>query len=218
MLHTFNAREMINLQSETNYAFHTSVAEDEFPQVHDFYELSLITAGEMQLIVNQEVFLAEPGFLVLIQPGFVHTKRDMGGCHYMNIAFPVRTMEEVLLFLGLGEECRGAALQSQKHALRADQSIGFLFTANTATAPFHLAGKRNPSCPRRHPLSRAHLSVALVHPRFDRLTGLLRPRLAAKASFGVGKQRKSGSRSAFHAGILRQVSGIPLPILPEISF
>ena len=106
MLHTFNAREMINLQSETNYAFHTSVAEDEFPQVHDFYELSLITAGKMQLIVNQEVFLAEPGFLVLIQPGFVHTKRDMGGCHYMNIAFPVRTMEEVLLFLGLGEECR----------------------------------------------------------------------------------------------------------------
>ena len=69
MLHTFNAREMINLQSETNYAFHTSVAEDEFPQVHDFYELSLITAGKMQLIVNQEVFLAEPGFLVLIQPG-----------------------------------------------------------------------------------------------------------------------------------------------------
>ena len=66
MLHTFNARELINLQSETNYAFHTSVAEDEFPQVHDFYELSLITAGKMQLIVNQEVFLAEPGFLVLI--------------------------------------------------------------------------------------------------------------------------------------------------------
>lgn len=64
MLHTFNAHEMINLQSETNYAFHTSVAEDEFPQVHDFYELSLITAGKMQLIVNQEVFLAEPGFLV----------------------------------------------------------------------------------------------------------------------------------------------------------
>lgn len=56
MLHTFNARELINLQSETNYAFHTSVAEDEFPQVHDFYELSLITAGKMQLIVNQEVF------------------------------------------------------------------------------------------------------------------------------------------------------------------
>ena len=53
MLHTFNARELINLQSETNYAFHTSVAEDEFPQVHDFYELSLITAGKMQLIVNQ---------------------------------------------------------------------------------------------------------------------------------------------------------------------
>lgn len=38
MLHTFNAHEMINLQSETNYAFHTSVAEDEFPQVHDFYD------------------------------------------------------------------------------------------------------------------------------------------------------------------------------------
>ena len=114
MLHTFNAREMINLQSETNYAFHSSVVESDFPQVHDFYELSLITAGKMQLTVNQEVFSAEPGFLVLIPPGAVHTKRDLGGCHYMNIAFPVRTLEECLLFLGLEDPCGEQIRQSKR--------------------------------------------------------------------------------------------------------
>ncbi len=218
MLHTFNAHEMINLQSETNYAFHTSVAEDEFPQVHDFYELSLITAGKMQLIVNQEVFLAEPGFLVLIQPGFVHTKRDMGGCNYMNIAFPVRTMEEVLLFLGLGEECR-EQLFNRKNTL-------FVQISQSDSCSLQTQLQRLSTLPESEILRvRAGIRFLVLtclwrcaHPRFDRLAGLLRPRLAAKASFGVGKQRKSGSRSAFYAGILRQVSGIPLPILPEISF
>ena len=101
MLHTFNELELIDLQSETNYAFHSSIAEHEFPQVHDFYELSLITAGRMDLTVGEERFLADSGSLVLIQPGFVHAKRDLGGCHYMNIAFPARTMEDCLRFLGL---------------------------------------------------------------------------------------------------------------------
>ena len=216
MLHTFNAREMINLQSETNYAFHTSVAEDEFPQVHDFYELSLITAGKMQLIVNQEVFLAEPGFLVLIQPGFVHTKRDMGGCHYMNIAFPVRTMEEVLLFLGLGEECR-EQLFNRKNTL-------FVQISQSDSCSLQTQLQRLSTLPESEILRvRAGIRFLVLTCLWrwlipDRLAGLLRPRLAAKASFGVGKQRKSGSRSAFYAGILRQISGIPLPILPKISF
>lgn len=101
MLHTFNELELINLQSETNYAFHSSIAAHEFPQVHDFFELSLITAGKMDLTVGDESFLADSGSLVLIQPGFVHNKRDLGGCHFMNIAFPTRTMEDCLRFLGL---------------------------------------------------------------------------------------------------------------------
>lgn len=101
MLHTFNARELINLQSETNFAFHSSITASDFPQVHDFFELSLVTAGKMLLGINDDVYEVEAGCLMLIPPGYVHTKQDLGGCRFMNIAFPVRTMEEILSFLGL---------------------------------------------------------------------------------------------------------------------
>lgn len=69
MLHTFNAREMINLQSETNFAFHSFIVSSDFPQVHDFFELSLVTAGKMQLGINDNVFTVESGCLMLIPPG-----------------------------------------------------------------------------------------------------------------------------------------------------
>lgn len=103
MLHTFNARELINLQSETNFAFHSFITASDFPQVHDFFELSLVTAGKMQLEINNDAYTVESGCLMLIPPSYVHSKQDLGGCQYMNIAFPVRTMEEILSFLGLQE-------------------------------------------------------------------------------------------------------------------
>lgn len=103
MLHTFNARELINLQSETNFAFHSCVTASDFPQVHDFFELSLTTAGTMRLAINGDAYTVESGCLMLIPPGYVHSKQDLGGCQYMNIAFPARTMEEILGFLGMRE-------------------------------------------------------------------------------------------------------------------
>ena len=139
MLHTFNAREMINLQSETNYAFHTSVAEDEFPGarfLRTFSDYRRESAADRQ----SGGFSRRTRFSGAHSAGLCAHQARHGRLSLYEYRFSCAHHGRSASLSGLGRGMPGAALQSQKHALRADQSIGFLFTANTATAPFHLAG------------------------------------------------------------------------------
>ena len=55
-VHQFNASQMINPDTEIHYRFHVFIVESDFPQVHDFFELSLSTAGQMLLTADDEQY------------------------------------------------------------------------------------------------------------------------------------------------------------------
>ena len=106
MLHRINEADLIDRAGETHYRFHTGVDTQEFPQVHDFYEFSMTVSGRMALTENGSTRTLPAGSLVLLRPGDVHTRRDLGGCRYINLAFPARTVAEAFAFLGQEEALR----------------------------------------------------------------------------------------------------------------
>lgn len=110
MIQHVNTSELID-ESETHYRFHMTIMESDFPQVHDFYELSLTTAGKIEVTVGQTVLIQERGALQLICPGIVHAKRNLGGGQYINLAFPRKTVHDLFSYLGLESELQWLLLQ-----------------------------------------------------------------------------------------------------------
>ena len=73
-----NAESVFLDRHESHYRFHTHIDSAEYPQVHDFYEFTLMAAGTMELIVDGETYELSAGALALLRPGrSVHTKRDV---------------------------------------------------------------------------------------------------------------------------------------------
>ena len=52
MLHIMNAENWIDPRSEMKYQFHQTIDMSCYPQVHDFYELSLVIEGKMNVTVD----------------------------------------------------------------------------------------------------------------------------------------------------------------------
>ncbi len=100
MLHRINAEGTIDPDSEMHYRFHRKIDPSIYPQVHDFYELTLVTSGAMCVTVNGEMQELPPGALLLIRPGDVHIRQAEGGCHHINVAFPARVVTGMFQYLG----------------------------------------------------------------------------------------------------------------------
>ena len=52
MLHIMNAENWIDPRSEMRYQFHQTIDTTFYPQVHDFYELSLVIKGKLNMTVD----------------------------------------------------------------------------------------------------------------------------------------------------------------------
>ena len=122
MLQHYNTIQLIDPETEINYRFHTAVEESEFPQVHDFYEFSLVLKGKIELSLDNGRFVLAAGALTLLRPGEIHAKRDLGGAQYINLAFHPRIAEELFAYLDQREELN--ALLSIKALLVAQLSPG----------------------------------------------------------------------------------------------
>lgn len=101
MLHRVNAVGTIDPASEMHYRFHQKVDLAIYPQVHDFYEITLITQGNMRMTVNEEEYLLKSGCLLLIRPGDVHSRSEIEKCAYINLAFPANVIEEMFQYLDI---------------------------------------------------------------------------------------------------------------------
>lgn len=84
---------------ETHYAFRSHIDPADYPQVHDFYEIILIVAGKLKVLVNNECLELSRGNLLLIRPGDTHTKKEYGPCQHINLAFPASTVEALFNYL-----------------------------------------------------------------------------------------------------------------------
>lgn len=99
MLHRINAEGTIDPDSEMHYRFHHKIDPAIYPQVHDFYELTLVTSGCMRITVNGQPQELSAGTLMLIRPGDVHARQAMGECHHINVAFPARVVTGMFQYL-----------------------------------------------------------------------------------------------------------------------
>jgi AraC family cel operon transcriptional repressor len=90
---------VIDVESETHYAYHTWIDEAQYPQVHDFYELCLITQGKINFVLNSQSLTVEEGNLLFIRPGDIHSKRAIGESAHINLAFPETTISSLFVYL-----------------------------------------------------------------------------------------------------------------------
>lgn len=98
-MHNINTKNVINMNSETHFAFHTQIDATQYPQVHDFYELTLITNGKMIYELVDQRFNLSEGSLVFVRPGDVHSKISIGECTQINLAFPTSTIDSLFEYL-----------------------------------------------------------------------------------------------------------------------
>lgn len=85
--------------SETHYAFRSHFDPEDYPQVHDFYEIILNVSGILTVIINGIPLHLSPGTLLLIRPGDIHSKLKCENGYHINLAFPITSLESLFYFL-----------------------------------------------------------------------------------------------------------------------
>ena len=84
---------------EANYALRSTIDPSDYPQVHDFYEIVLITKGSLSVKINGNLLSLKKGNLLLIRPGDIHTKLECDLGEHINLAFPAYTIDALFRFL-----------------------------------------------------------------------------------------------------------------------
>lgn len=99
LVHRLNATGLINPVSEMHYGFHQKIDPADYPQVHDFYELTLVTSGSIRTTVGGWTRALGPGALLLIRPNDVHSRVALEESTYINVAFPARVIMDMFTYL-----------------------------------------------------------------------------------------------------------------------
>ena len=84
---------------EVYYSFRTQINKNDYPQVHDFYEIILVTDGKLEILLNNNLLILESRSFLLIRPGDIHTKIEVGPSAHINLAFPSSTVEALFSYL-----------------------------------------------------------------------------------------------------------------------
>ena len=101
---TLLAGDLIDPETVVLYTYHKSLKSITGIHNHDFYEVFLITEGNVYHIINGTKDLLEEGSLLFIRPDDIHYYEKYGikDCKLLNFAFPIVTMEALQQFLGKG--------------------------------------------------------------------------------------------------------------------
>lgn len=96
--------DLIDPESEIHYAVHKSIRSITIAHHHEFFEVFLITKGEVVHIINGKREVLSEGSLLFIRPDDVHCyeKSSRGECELINVAFAHKTALELFKYLGDG--------------------------------------------------------------------------------------------------------------------
>ncbi|MDR2134790.1 MAG: AraC family transcriptional regulator [Treponema sp.] len=95
-----NAYNTIDPETETHYAYYTTVFNTaQYPQVHDFYEIDLVTDGSLQFTMGERILNLPAGSLLWVRPGDVHSKALPETGAHINLAFPAGAVTKLFEFL-----------------------------------------------------------------------------------------------------------------------
>jgi len=113
MLHIVNAQNLIDVESETLYSFREGIPVGEYPQVHDFFEFTLVTEGAFLTILDGKSYSVARGTLIAIFPGVNHAKYALPetSSTHINLAMLQSTIND--LFKYLYNKCPEDVLESK---------------------------------------------------------------------------------------------------------
>ncbi|MDR2433609.1 MAG: AraC family ligand binding domain-containing protein [Treponema sp.] len=95
-----NAYNTIDPETESHYAYYTTVFNTaQYPQVHDFYEIDLVTDGSLQFTMGERILNLPVGSLLWVRPGDVHSKALPEKGAHINLAFPAGAVSNLFEFL-----------------------------------------------------------------------------------------------------------------------
>lgn len=96
------ARDTLDTETGVTYSFNRTQRNFTEVHTHDFYEISLVTAGRICHHVNGQSVEHGANTLIFIRPSDVH--RMVGACddefEYVNIAFPSDLLDHLAAYLG----------------------------------------------------------------------------------------------------------------------
>ncbi|MFV0502449.1 MAG: helix-turn-helix domain-containing protein [Lachnospirales bacterium] len=95
-------KNVLNPKTDIHYAISHNLDKTKFPHQHDFFELSLIVDGEIEVEFSNKNILLKKGALLLIRSDEVHGKKFLKNGVQANLAFSSKTFKELLTFLGPG--------------------------------------------------------------------------------------------------------------------
>ncbi|QTQ11943.1 AraC family transcriptional regulator [Treponema parvum] len=101
MIREIDDEKVIDLKREANYSLRFAINSKEYPQVHNFYEFSLLIRGSFIMTHEGKRYKLNAGDLILTRPGTIHSKIaivDVESEH-INLAFLKSTMNEVSKYL-----------------------------------------------------------------------------------------------------------------------
>ncbi len=95
-------KDIMDKETEANYAFYTSLKDTIGPHCHDFSEFFLVTSGKTIHHVNLEEQMLGEGALVFIRPDDKHYYLPVEdfNCSFINLAFPKRIVTSLFDYLG----------------------------------------------------------------------------------------------------------------------
>lgn len=94
-----NTPSVFPIDCEVYYSIRTLIDANEYPQVHDFYEIILVTENSLDILLNNDRIKLGHGNLLLIRPGDIHTKIQTGDSVHINLAFPAYTVNSLFGYL-----------------------------------------------------------------------------------------------------------------------
>lgn len=100
-IHHFSAENIFDQSLEAHYEIHRFINKNDFPQVHDFYEFSLVLSGELTISINGKDELLGKNQVLFIQPSVVHDKEQITETVHMNFAFSKHLMDELFRYLNI---------------------------------------------------------------------------------------------------------------------
>jgi AraC family cel operon transcriptional repressor len=82
-----SAIQFIDPETENHYAYHTVIDTRQFPQIHDFYEITLVTDGTLSFSFEDQAMDMPVGSLIFVRPGDIHSKAFPKPSRHINLAF-----------------------------------------------------------------------------------------------------------------------------------
>ncbi len=98
MLNFIDHKDVFVGEGEYHYRYHTQINPNIYPQVHNFYEIILVTSGILHLRLCETGLSLQAGSLILIRPGDIHSKSGEK-CSHINLAFPTKAVNSLFEYL-----------------------------------------------------------------------------------------------------------------------